>query len=95
MKTIIVILHNWKGSIKPTLQRSLIAALVLISAGFATPGMVVAGPPLVTEDTETVGKGNVEVEFNYERLQDRNRHLSGRHYIRLLRRKTRGQIREP
>ena len=42
------------------------AFLFLALAVFAPAGPARAGHPLGTEDAETRGKGNVEVEFNYE-----------------------------
>ena len=41
-------------------------ATVLCVMLLATPGIVLAGPPFVTEDSGTQGKGNVEAEFTFE-----------------------------
>lgn len=47
------------------------AALVLGISLFSPAWTARAGHPLGTEDAETRGTGNVEVEFNYERSHDR------------------------
>jgi hypothetical protein len=50
--------------------RAAIAAALLCGVLVGAVGEVLAGHPFGTEDAGTQGKGNVEVEFNFERQHD-------------------------
>jgi uncharacterized protein Veg len=56
---------------KPSRQTFRIGVLVFIFSFLRTVGTALAGHPLGTEDAETKGRGNVEVEFNCERSHGR------------------------